>query len=58
MRKVGYGLSYRSDDPYIECPRCGLRYRESEMKIEYTGKKVCERCCDDPPTALSKARRI
>jgi len=57
MRRNRYGMSYRPGNNYTVCMRCGFTYRESEMRVEYTGKKVCFKCIDDPPTALSKHRR-
>ncbi len=58
MRVTHQGKSFRKNDPWTTCIRCGFDYRKSEMVKEHTGKEVCKKCCFDPPTALSKARRF
>lgn len=45
--------SYKPGDRWKECPRCGFDVLESELIEEYTGKRVCKDCCDDPPEAKS-----
>jgi len=41
-------------DKWTECPRCGFDILESELMVEYTGKKVCKKCKDESPTTKSK----
>ena len=51
MRQTHIDNVIRWGDKWTTCPRCGFDVLESELVIEYTGKKVCWKCKDDPPTA-------
>jgi len=57
MRVTHKGLSFKKNDKWVTCPRCKFDYHESEMVEEWTGKKVCPRCVDDPPEAKSKSSK-
>ena len=46
-------MTYIPDDPYQMCPRCGFKKRYSDMRTEWTGKRVCSRCWDPKHPALT-----
>lgn len=35
---------YKPGEWWVECQRCGLEYRQSKMKKEWTGYIVCDDC--------------
>lgn len=49
--------TYKPGDRWVECPRCGFDIKESELVTEYTGKRVCSKCCYDSPETRSKGAR-
>jgi len=57
MRTTHSDNTYKPGDRWIECPRCGFDVRESELTIEYTGKKVCRNCLYDSPETKSRGAR-
>ncbi len=52
------------DDGYIPggtwgcCDRCGFVYRLSELRVEWTGLKVCNRDFDPRPADLDPPRLV
>lgn len=49
----GEGSGYVAGDPYGQCRRCGLTYRLSEFRQEWTGGRVCCDCWDPRPAEMS-----
>jgi hypothetical protein len=41
---MGKNLRYKSGDPWTDCDRCGFTYRMSQVRKEYTGLMVCDKC--------------
>lgn len=39
---------YRPGDWWMICPRCGAKYRKSDMKEHWTGQYLCELYCWEP----------
>lgn len=39
-----YNPGYKPGDYWITCDRCGIEYRKSETKREWTGLIVCKAC--------------
>tara|TARA_R110000751_G_scaffold249031_3_gene348780 strand:+ start:1658 stop:1972 length:315 start_codon:yes stop_codon:yes gene_type:complete len=35
---------YQQGNHWVECQRCGFDYREDNMRMEWTGLKVCGDC--------------
>lgn len=50
---TGEGSGYVAGDPYGQCRRCGLVYRLSEFRAEWTGARVCDDCHDPKPDDLA-----
>lgn len=48
-----WGGHYIAGRPYAICDRCDRKKRLDELKVEWTGLKVCERCLDPRPVHLS-----
>lgn len=44
---------YIAGRPYAICDRCDRKLRLDELKVEWTGLKVCARCHDPRPVHLS-----
>jgi hypothetical protein len=52
----GEGSGYGAGNPYGQCIRCGLVYRLSDFRKEYTGARVCKDCVDPRPAELTPPR--
>ena len=39
---------FEAGNHWVNCPRCGLDYRHSQMKKEWTGLWVCAEKCWEP----------
>lgn len=49
----GEGSGYVAGNPYGQCRRCGMVYRLSAFKDEWTGGKVCVDCWDPRPAEMT-----
>lgn len=51
MRVVPY--EYRPNGAYGACMRCGFKYRLNELKLEWSGLRVCDECWDPLPDTMT-----
>ena len=42
--------------PWGECMRCGFKFRLNQLCKEWTGLRVCAKCCDPKPAELKPQR--
>lgn len=53
-----FNPGFRPGNYWIECDRCGLEYRQSEIKKEWTGLLVCKECWEPRhPQEFIRARK-
>lgn len=41
---TGKEFAYIPGDPWGDCDRCGFKYRQSQLRKEWTGLRVCATC--------------
>jgi hypothetical protein len=46
-------VEYLPGGTWGQCQRCGFKLRLNEMRLEWSGLRVCEECWDPRPDQLS-----
>jgi len=50
---MSWAGDYQTGRPYAQCDRCDRKLRLDELKTEWSGVKVCQRCWDPRPVHLT-----
>lgn len=48
-----WGGNYQDGRPYGQCDRCDRKKRLDELRVDWTGSKVCRKCFDPRPVELT-----
>jgi len=48
-----YSYDYQPGGAYGQCPRCGFKKRLNDLRLEWSGLRVCSPCWDPRPDTMS-----